>query len=96
MKDYTSNKPMYSDTIKIIETTDTTHAENVNVPLRQLLDNTAANHEAIEKCVQGSGLTFFVDNDGILNVTYDDGTEEGEEGTENEADNTGGRQGDIG
>ena len=86
MKDYTSNKPMYSDTIKIIETTDTTHAENVNVPLRQLLDNTAANHEAIEKCVQGSGLTLFVDNEGILNITYDDGTEEeeGQDGTDNQ------------
>lgn len=31
---------------------------------------------------QGAGLTFFVDSDGILNVTYDDGTEEGEEENE--------------
>ena len=52
--------------------------------------------EALSKCALGEGLTFFVDNDGILNVTYDDGIEEGEEETENEADNTGGRQGDIG
>ncbi|RKI39796.1 hypothetical protein D7V86_26715 [bacterium D16-51] len=33
----------------------------------------------------GEGLTFFVDADGILNVTYDDGEEE----TESETDNPG-------
>ncbi len=37
--------------------------------------------------VQGEGLTLFVDDDGILNIIYDDGTEEGEEETGNEADN---------
>ena len=87
MKDYTVDNPTYSGNIKLLETTDTDHAENVNVPYKQLLGNTAANHEAIEKCVQGSGLTLFVDDEGILNVTYDDGTEEGEEETGNEADN---------
>ena len=86
MKDYTVDNPTYSGDIKLLETTDTDHAENFNVPYRQLLNNTAANHEAIEKCVQGEGLTFFVDDEGILNITYDDGTEEGEgqDGTDNQ------------
>ena len=42
--------------------------------------------EALSKCALGEGLTFFVDNNGILNVTYDDGTEEeeGQDGTDNQ------------
>ena len=40
----------------------------------------------INTSVQGEGLTFFVDNEGILNITYDDGTEEeeGQDGTDNQ------------
>lgn len=87
MKDYTAENPEYKGDIKLLETTDTDHAENFNIPYKQLMDNTAANHEAIEglweKSAQGAGLAFHVDADGILNVTYDDG----EEGTENETDN---------
>ena len=67
-----------------------------NVDYKALNENTEKIEAELSHTVQGEGLTFSVDNDGILNVTYDDGTEEGEEGTENEADNTGGRQGDIG
>ena len=67
-----------------------------NVDYKALNENTEKIEAELSHTVQGEGLTFFVDNEGILNVTYDDGTEEGEEGTENEADNTGGRQGDIG
>ncbi|RKI36832.1 hypothetical protein D7V86_24875 [bacterium D16-51] len=89
MKDYTAENPEYKGDIKLLETTDTDHAENFNITYRQLMDNTAANHEAIEvlreKSVQGAGLVFHVDADGILNVTYDDGEEE----TESETDNPG-------
>ena len=67
-----------------------------NVDYKALNENTEKIEAELSHTVQGEGLTFFVDNEGILNVTYDDGIEEGEEGTENEADNTGGRQGDIG
>ena len=89
MKDYTAENPEYKGNIKLLETTDTDHAGNFNIPYRQLMDSTAANHEAIEglqeKSVQGAGLAFHVDADGILNVTYDDGEEE----TGSETDNPG-------
>lgn len=39
MKDYTYSKPSFSDTIKIPEVTDTNHADNINAPTKQLLDN---------------------------------------------------------
>lgn len=42
MKNYTNNNPEFADSIQIIETTDTNHAENVNVATRQLMDNTLA------------------------------------------------------
>lgn len=58
-----------------------------NVDYKALNENTEKIEAELSHTVQGEGLTFSVDNDGILNVTYDDGTEEGEEGTENEADN---------
>lgn len=38
--------------------------------------------EALSKYVLGEGLELFVDSDGILNVTYDDETKEGEEENE--------------
>ena len=58
-------------------------SENIKIELSGVkqsladLENTSA---------KGEGLTFFVDNEGILNVTYDDGTEEGEgqDGTDNQ------------
>lgn len=40
MKSYTNKNPEFADTIEIMETTDTNHAENVNVTTRQLMDNT--------------------------------------------------------
>ena len=67
-----------------------------NVDYKALNENTEKIEAELSHTVQGEGLTFSVDNDGILNVTYDDGTEEGEEGTENEADNQSSRQGNAG
>ena len=40
MKDYTSNSPVFSETIKILETSDPGHAEIINEPIKQLLQNT--------------------------------------------------------
>lgn len=40
MKDYTTSVPEFSDSIKILETTDPGHADNVNVTTIQLLQNT--------------------------------------------------------
>ena len=39
MKDYTNNNPVFSDKVKILETTDTNHADNFNAATKQLLDN---------------------------------------------------------
>ncbi len=43
--------------------------------------------EELSKYALGKGIELFVDGEGILNIIYDDGTEEGEEETGNEADN---------
>lgn len=42
--------------------------------------------EALSKYALGKGIELFVDNEGILNITYDDGTEgeEGQDGTDNQ------------
>lgn len=40
MKDYTTSVPEFSDSIKILETTDPGHADNVNVTTIQLFQNT--------------------------------------------------------
>ena len=42
MKDYTTESPVFSDTIKIVETTDTNHADNINAAVIQLHQNTLA------------------------------------------------------
>ncbi len=40
MKDYTTDNPVFSESIKILETTDPGHADRVNVTTQQLLENT--------------------------------------------------------
>ncbi len=49
MKKYTSNNPVFSESIKINETTDMVQAENINAAPKQLLQNTLANRTAIER-----------------------------------------------
>lgn len=48
MKDYTSS-PVFSGKVKILETTDTDHADNFNVPTKQLADNDQCLKNAICK-----------------------------------------------
>ncbi len=72
---------------KILEGEDNVNHNDLNentvkVEAELLLLNQAVD-TVKETSVQGAGLILFVDADGILNVTYDDG----EEGTENETDN---------
>ncbi len=40
MKDYTNSAPQFADKIKILEPTDPGHADNLNRPVEQLLQNT--------------------------------------------------------
>lgn len=47
MKKYTSEKPIFSDEIDILETTDSVHADNINPTYKQLLENTLKNHELL-------------------------------------------------
>lgn len=49
MKDYTSGSPVFSEKIRIVETSDPAHADNVNAAPEQLLQNTLANRAAINK-----------------------------------------------
>lgn len=49
MKEYTSNSLGFSNKIKIIETSDPVHADNVNVTTKQLLDNDVFLKNAINK-----------------------------------------------
>ena len=49
MKDYTSSSPVFSDTVKMLETTDTNHADNFNKSTKQLLDNDICLKNAISK-----------------------------------------------
>lgn len=49
MKEYTSTSPVFSDKIKVLETSDPVHADNVNVTTKQLLDNDVFLKNAINK-----------------------------------------------
>ncbi len=50
MKDYTNSSPVFSDKVKILETTDTNHADNFNASTEQLADNDQCLKNAICKC----------------------------------------------
>ena len=52
MKNYTTSRPEFSDTIKILEVGDPGHADNVNVTTMQLLANTLANRILLEALIQ--------------------------------------------
>lgn len=49
MKDYTTDTPEFSDRIKILDTTDPGHADNVNVTTKQLLQNTLVNDRKLSE-----------------------------------------------
>ena len=50
MKDYTSSTPAFSETIRITETTDPAHADNINAAPKQLLENTLVLYRALDGC----------------------------------------------
>ena len=55
MKEYTSTEPVFSEKIPILETSDTTHADNVNVTTKQLLQNTVSNRNMIKDGMGDAG-----------------------------------------
>lgn len=49
MKKYTNDNPQFSESVDILETTDTNHAENFNKATRELMDNTLALKKNVEE-----------------------------------------------
>lgn len=49
MKTYTNSSPVFSRNISIVETSDPAHADNVNAAPKQLLQNTLANRDLIQR-----------------------------------------------
>lgn len=65
MKDYTSKKPAFEKTIQVVETTDPAHADNLNVPVKQLLQNTLVNHNFINLLI---GFVYDSDSEKIISA----------------------------
>ena len=70
MKDYTSLEPVFSSVIKVVETTDPAHADNINAATKQLLQNTIANRNILRGLC---GFTYEGDEllYNILGSSYD-------------------------
>jgi hypothetical protein len=49
MKKYSSENPVFSEAVDILETTDTNNAGNFNVGTKELYENTLVNHKRIQK-----------------------------------------------
>lgn len=47
MKDYTNKTPVFSKSIRVTETSDPAHADNINAAPVQLLQNTLVNRDSI-------------------------------------------------
>lgn len=73
MKDYTNKSPSFASTIQIPETTDPAHADNLNVPTKQLLQNTLVNHSLINAMID---FVYDSDAESIISglpATFDNG-----------------------
>ncbi len=68
MKDYTASKePVFSEKIKIVETTDPVHADHANAAAKQLIENDMALKKSLDRKVEaedGKGLSAdYIDQD---------------------------------
>ena len=52
MKDYSVNEAAFTNIIKIVETTDPAHADNINYAVKQVFENTVANKQTVDKTVK--------------------------------------------
>lgn len=70
MKDYkiSQESAVFSDTIKVTETTDTNHASNINAGPMKLLENTVANRREITTLQNAKAQLAFDESDGGLNI----------------------------
>ncbi len=51
MRNYSNDNPVFFDSIELLETTDTNHADNFNASTKKLYENTMVNHKKITKDV---------------------------------------------
>lgn len=54
MKEYNNASPVFSPSIFVVETTDPSHADNINAAPTQLLQNTLSNRDLIGKLLRYS------------------------------------------
>nr|UWD74716.1 MAG: hypothetical protein [Bacteriophage sp.] len=75
MKDYTvkSETAVFSDTMKITETTDSNHASNINAGPMCVFENTIANRRDITKIQNAKAQLTFDESDGGLNIIIKEG-----------------------
>ena len=72
MKDYINSSPVFSDKVKILETTDTNHADNFNTSTEQLLDNdlrlkdAICKNQKIELLAAGQASVVFNFDEGVI------------------------------
>lgn len=72
MKDYTNSSPVFSDKVKILETTDTNHADNFNTSTKQLADNdqclknAICKNQKIEMLASGQTSVVFNFDEGVI------------------------------
>lgn len=57
MREYTSNDPVFSESISVTETSDPAHADNINRAPMQIFQNTLCNRKAIEEVEKRAGST---------------------------------------
>lgn len=61
---YTTNNPSFSESVSILQITDTNHADNFNISTKQLLQNTLVLYDALislldEENMEASFLSVF-------------------------------------
>lgn len=74
MKDYTNSAPVFSESIKVLETSDTNHADNVNVTTKQIFQNTLSNRELLHLLM---GFVYDEDREAVISMlphNYEEGT----------------------
>jgi hypothetical protein len=54
VKKYSSENPVFSDSVDILETTDTNHAGNFNAGTKELFENTLVNQQGIQSMEETS------------------------------------------
>lgn len=69
MKDYTTSSPVFSESIKILETTDPGHADNVNITTMQLLQNALSNRLLINALI---GWVYNEDSGAVISMLPQD------------------------